>query len=246
MLPELYHAHHNRHLEDIPFWLALATQAGDPILELGCGTGRVIIPLARAGYRCVGLDHDLEMLRFLETNLDPSLHVQPHIVASDISHFMLQELFSLIIFPCNTFSTLTTEQRLSCLSCVRDHLEPRGMFVVSLPNPETWSQLPAQSDAEYEEEFILPGTGNPVQVSSCWQRKRRTFAVTWIYDQLFPDGTVERVSMKAVHFRTPFITYLDEIHVAGFKQVIAYGDYDGSPYKIDSPNLILLAKQEEY
>ena len=51
MLPSVYHAHHNRHLEDLPFWLDLAAQTGDPLLELGCGTGRVLIPLAQAGYR---------------------------------------------------------------------------------------------------------------------------------------------------------------------------------------------------
>ena len=58
MFPQLYHAHHNRSLEDLPFWLELAAQAGDPILELGCGTGRVLIPLAQAGYHTIGLDND--------------------------------------------------------------------------------------------------------------------------------------------------------------------------------------------
>ena len=242
MLPELYHAHHNRHLEDIPFWLRLAAQTGDPILELGCGTGRVLIPLARARFRCIGLDHDLAMLRYLEANLDPSIPVRPGLISADISRFSLRERFSLTILPCNTFSTLTTEQRLGCLSCVRRHLVPGGMFVVVLPNPQIWHQLPAYSEVEYEEEFILPHTGDPVQVYSSWQRKRKTVAITWIYDQLFPNGTVQRVTMQAVHYRIPVKTYLEEIQAAGFELLGTYGDYDWSPYQADSPYLIILAK----
>ncbi|HSB66003.1 MAG TPA: class I SAM-dependent methyltransferase, partial [Anaerolineales bacterium] len=149
MFPELYHAHHNRHLEDLPFWLALATQTSDPILELGCGTGRLLLPLAQAGFRCVGLDRDLGMLRYLHANLDPSLMAKPHCIAADISHFALQEQFPLIILPCNTFSTLATQQRRDCLSRVHKHLEPGGIFAVSLPNPELWRELPTPSDIEY-------------------------------------------------------------------------------------------------
>jgi ubiquinone/menaquinone biosynthesis C-methylase UbiE len=48
MFPQLYHIHHNAHTEDLPFWLKLAQQQGGPVLELGCGTGRVLIPLIQA------------------------------------------------------------------------------------------------------------------------------------------------------------------------------------------------------
>ena len=58
MLARLYHAHHSRNLEDLPFWQELARQQGSPILELGCGSGRVLLPLARAGYNVVGLERE--------------------------------------------------------------------------------------------------------------------------------------------------------------------------------------------
>ena len=63
MFPELIHAHHNRHLEDLPFWLDLAGETGDPLLELGCGTGRLLVPLGQAGHRVIGVDHDPAMLK---------------------------------------------------------------------------------------------------------------------------------------------------------------------------------------
>ena len=136
MFPQLYHTHHNRNLEDLPFWLELAAQAGDPILELGCGTGRVLIPLAQAGYRTVGLDNDPAMLKFLQTQLGPGIPHSPELIEADISEFELARQFPLIILPCNTFSTLSNEQRLDCLGCVRRHLRYGGIFAVSLPNPE--------------------------------------------------------------------------------------------------------------
>src|SRR5512139_2330905 len=119
MFPQLYHAHHNRYLEDIPFWLELAAQHGDPVLELGCGTGRVLLPLVRAGHRVVGLDNDLSMLHFLRSHLDTTLQPAPEVFVADLAAFRLAVRFPLIILPCNTFSTLSAEIRRVALQCVR-------------------------------------------------------------------------------------------------------------------------------
>ncbi len=242
MLPALYHAHHNRHLEDLPFWLDLPSQAGDPILELGCGTGRVLVPLLRAGYHCTGLDRDPAMLKYLEENLDPSRQLTPILLVADIRQFCLARQFSLIILPCNTFSTLNADERRACLSRVRQHLKPGALFAVSLPNPSIWSSLPARPEPEIEEEFILPETSNPVQVSSTWRRTKQSFTITWIYDQLYPDGRVERITMQAVHCRHPADAFLAEIRSAGLDIIGTFGDFDRSPYTVDSPHLIILAR----
>jgi SAM-dependent methyltransferase len=243
MFPELYHAHHNRHLEDLPFWLELASQAGDPILELGCGTGRVLVPLAQAGHHCLGLDRDLRMLMFLQAHLDLSLKIKPSLLAADITQFSLAEGFPLIISPCNTFSTLNTGERRTCLGCVGRHLKPGGLFAVSLPNPASWNHLPALAGPDLEEAFILPSTGNPVQVSSAWHRTRHIFKVSWIYDQLFPDGSVSRQTVDVVHQRITTDAILKEIAIAGLNLVSIYGDFDRSSYQADSPGLIILASR---
>ncbi len=241
MLPELYHAHHSHHLEDLPFWLDLASLAGGPILELGCGTGRVLVPLARAGLRCVGLDHDLARLRFLAGSLGQALDPKPDLLAADMRQFHLGRQFSLVILPCNTFSTFDDEGRRSCLERVRQHLRPGGLFAVSMPNPELWGRLPARSELQIEDEFILPESGNPVQVSSSWRRTKSQFAITWIYDQLLPDGNVERVAMQTVHWRNSPETYFGEIQAAGLEIASMYGDFDRSAYAAGSPNLIIMA-----
>ena len=246
MLPALYHAHHNRHLEDLPFWLSLASQAGDPILELGCGTGRVLLPLARAGHRCFGLDRDLAMLDFLQSHAELDLPHRPLLFAADISQFRLAQRFQLILLPCNTFSTLEVGARQACLALIREHLVPGGSFALSLPNPELLRHLPAHSDPEIEEEFIFAGTGNPLQVSSAWQHSRDTFRQLWIYDQLFPDGSVERKTMEATHYRIPVNAAVGAINTAGMRVVGTFGDYDRSPYSSGSLNLILLAVADRY
>jgi SAM-dependent methyltransferase len=242
MLPELYHAHHSQHLEDLPFWLALAAQAGDPVLELGCGTGRVLLPLIDAGFHTIGIDHDMAMLKFLRARVRENTP-NPWIFASDITRFNLSVQVPLIILPCNTFSILRKNERLACLRCVKKQLKPGGSFAVSIPNPDNLLRLPAHSEPELEDEFIHPQTGNPVQVSSSWRRTKQTFQVTWIYDQLFPDGRQERVTTETIHQLLPANDYLDEIREVGLEVLVVYGDFDRSGYQGDSPYLICVAKK---
>ena len=241
MLPELYHAHHSRHLEDLPFWLDLAAQAGDPVLELGCGTGRVLIPLAQAGYHSIGIDHDLAMLQFLRASIG-KIKPRPWFIAADITRFNLAVQFPLIILPCNTFSTLQKNERLACLECVQRHLQPGGLFAVSIPNPETLADLPARSATELEDEFLHPQTGNPVQVSSSWRRTKDTFQLTWIYDHLFPDGRVERFTAETIHQMLRWMTIWMRSAIAGLEVVEVYGDFDRSPYQKEFTLLDLRGK----
>ncbi len=241
MLPQLYHAHQNRYLDDLPFWLGLASQAGSPVLELGCGTGRVLIPLAEAGFRVYGLDNDLSMLRFLQGACSADKIPAPALISADISSFRLAIQFPLIILPCNTYSTLAEDARISALNCIVDHLKPGGLFATSLPNPELLTSLPANSKLELEDEFILPQSENPVQVSSAWQRTKEAFNVTWCYDHLLPDGKVERTSYTLSHSLASTDAYIQEMQAAGRRVVGTYGDSDRSEHTPDSPQLILLA-----
>jgi SAM-dependent methyltransferase len=240
MLSELIHAHHNRHLEDLPFWLVLAAQIEDPVLELGCGTGRVLIPLAKAGHRTVGVDHDLAMLKFLHSNIGSKIKPPPLLIMADISRLNLAMQFPLILLPCNTFSTLRENIRLACLDRIRKHLISGGVFAFSIPNPELMMHSPSMADAEVEDEFIHPRTGNPLQVSSSWRRTKHTFSLTWIYDHLLPDGRVERLTVETTHQIIPADTYLDEIRSAGMKVTAMCGDFNHSEYNEDSPYLICL------
>lgn len=239
-LPLLYHMHHGLHLEDLPFWMDLAEKQSGPVLELGCGTGRILLPLVMAGYAVVGLDLDLGMLAFLKSQW-PIANDNPPVFQADMGHFHLAHQFRLILLPCNTLSTLTNQTRHAMFECVAAHLAPRGMFCACLPNPKLLSGLPAQSDSEVEDIFYSPPNGEPIQVSSAWERSADSLTVIWHYDQLIPDGRVERVTVKTRHSLTPADAYLYELKQAGLDSVTVYGDFDRSLYTSDSPNLIIVA-----
>lgn len=245
MFPMLYDAHHNRNSEDLPFWLELAKQHGGPVLELGCGTGRVLLFLARAGHDVVGLDNDLGMLKWLQEHLEPTLLPFTLIFAADLQAFHLAAHFPLIILPCNTWSTLSAPTRRAALICIRQHLAPSGCFAVAIPNPVLLVSLPARGDAEPEDEFLHPLTGDPVQVSSGWQRTRRQFIVDWHYDHLIPDGSVRRLTTHVRHELTSAETYLQELRAAGLDVTGIFGDFERSPFASDSPSLVILAQNSD-
>lgn len=242
MLPDLYHAHHNLHAEDIPFWLELADECRGPILELGCGTGRVLLPLASTGRQVVGIDLSLPMLQFTR-NLINDISPHPWLVAADMRRFKLGLHFSLILLPCNTYSTLDQPERLACLERVHRHLDPGACFAFSIPNPDYLIGLPACSKPELEDEFVHPSSGNPVQASSAWQRTRHLFIVTWIYDILSPDGRVERLTETVAHQLVPADAYLDECRSVGFKVARVYGDFDRTEYQAGSPSMICVCSK---
>jgi SAM-dependent methyltransferase len=244
--PLLYHVHHSRHNEDLPFWKALAWEApkshhAGSLLELGCGTGRVLIPLAESGLQVFGLDKDAGMLAILKRNLQPHLRQRVHVWLSSVTQFHLEKQFACILLPCNTLSTFSKLTRQAMLVNVRMHLQPDGIFAASLPNPELLRRLPATTEPEVEELFLHPRDGEPVQVSSYWKREGQSFRVFWNYDHLLPNGHVERVSAQIVHQLNSADVYFSELKVAGFTRLRVYGDFDRSEYTRRSPSLILIA-----
>jgi SAM-dependent methyltransferase len=243
VLAELYHAHHSLYNEDLPFWLGLAAERDGAVLELGCGTGRVLVPLAEAGHAVWGLDRDAAMLAVLQAQLDAALRQRVNIVEGDIAGFDLGFQFPLILLPCNTYNTLNHEKRLETLLSVQKHLKEGGVFAFSMPNPEL---LDEQFDAgSYLEEIIAhPASGGPVQVSSECADVADGIQVSWHYDHLLPDGNVRRQTMTVTYRNASAGTYFEELTQSGFVVQAKYGDFDRSPYKIDSPYLILLAARE--
>jgi SAM-dependent methyltransferase len=241
--PEYYHAHHREYVDDLPFWLNLAKEQSDPILELGCGTGRVLIPLAEAGFRVYGIDLDPGMLAVLKDNLSASHKDKADILEADFASFHLNQHFSLIILPCNTYSTLNVGIRHQVLQCVHEHLKAGGAFVVSIPNPTILASLEPSDDPEIESIFTHPSTGYPVQVSCDWERGATQVIINWHYDHLLPDGQVGRLTTTIKHFLITSEEYRQEIVDAGFNIRAVYGNFDRSPYKSKSPNFIILAEK---
>lgn len=239
----LYHTHHSLESDDLPFWLDWAKQQGGPILELGCGTGRVMLPLAQAGYKIVGVDHDPDMLAFLRKNAIVHQVDEIDIIQADITNLRLNQRFALVLLPCNTFSTLTPDGQRATVQRAHEHLRSEGLFIASMPNPQALVSLPRHGAAQLETSFPHPLSGQPVEVHSEWKRSKETVTFFWHYDQILPDGRAERQTLSARHYLRNKAATLETFRQAGLSIAATYGAYDYTAHEKDSPYLIVVCRR---
>ena len=119
-----------------PHYRALARQAGGPVLELACGTGRLTLPIAGDGHEVVALDSSAAMLSAARRKaVGQGLRVT--FVESDMRDFDLGRDFALVILSCNSLSHLTEPEDLSAaLAAIRRHLRPGGLFAFDVVLPD--------------------------------------------------------------------------------------------------------------
>ena len=128
---------------DLPLWEELAGEAGGPILDLGCGTGRVALHLARRGHVTVGLDRDTELIAALRERAR-GLPLQA--LVGDARSFELEQGIALALAPMQMLQLLAdSSERVECLACVGDQLLAGGRIAMSIVEAlplESEGQLP--------------------------------------------------------------------------------------------------------
>lgn len=149
--PTYYDSAYRKRTADIGYYVRLAQQFRRPVLEYGCGNGRIALPMARAGVAVTGIDRSAPMVRDLRRRLrDEPVEVRQRLSVrqGDMRTLRLGKRFGLVLCTFNTLLHLYTRKDLErFLARVRCHLRPTGRFVfdVTIPDPEELSRDPARA-----------------------------------------------------------------------------------------------------
>ena len=233
--------------EDVPFYLDMAKETGGPVLELACGTGRVLLPLARAGFEATGLDLSKAMLDKLQTKLDKEpREVQSRVVlkCTDMREYRFSQKFKLVFCAFNSFLHLmTTDDQLACLRSVREHLADDGRLVLNIFAPYH-DRLANKTETLVDRETD-PETGRDMVVTNITKRDPANQAMEAYQsvDRIADDGTVRRYpasfTLCWIHNREMHLL----LRLAGYEVTAVYGGYDKRPYDYASGIQVFVAKR---
>jgi SAM-dependent methyltransferase len=234
----LLRAHLATFSEDIPFWERLAQRTGGPILELGCGAGRLLPTFAAAG-NVLGVDRDRTMVVRAQQSTAPHPNAIT-IIQADLLALPLKASFNLIVMACNLMGQLPDDEAAQCLSEVFSRLGARGWFAAELPSPLD-TAIPASARLNPIFTFVEPESQHPVQVFAHQTLHEEHLEVWWDYDELFPDGRVVRHERRERYTLRGPERMASLLRNAGFSQVKFFGDYLGHPLQARSPAYLVTA-----
>ncbi len=224
-----------------PFYLSLARRVGRSVLELGCGTGRITIPLAKHGFNVTGIDIVPGMIELAKRK---GLDLPIRWVEADVRTFQLHEKFQLIIEPGATFQhMLNRADQVAMLERISEHLAPEGIFALSVvfPRPE----LMVTDDSEQPWYSYSNDRGLEIQVSGTDhydhlnQVKTETAFRRWLDDK---GREIVRPAILRQRYTFPQEMEL-LLEYAGFQVQERYGDWDFSPLTDTSNYLIYLCRK---
>ncbi len=252
-LAELYdHVPQYSGRADADFYLDLCRQAGRT-LELGCGTGRILIPAAARGSEIVGLDISAHMLKRCRAKLlaqPEEVQNRIQLVHESMVHFNLKGTFDLVIVPFRALQHLiSVEDQLGCLRCVHRHLTPGGRFVFDVFQVNLRKIQTAKIGEEIEDlsELTL-GDGRRLRRThrfTSMHRAQQWNGVEIIYYLTESDGEVKRLA-HSFPFRYFFRYEVEHLlERSGFRVLSIHGDFDRSPLDDDSPEMIFVAEKDE-
>lgn len=252
-----YDGDYRDYRDDIPLILKTARAAGRVALELGCGTGRVLLPLADGGCQVIGLDTSMALLAVARRKLakhgyasETAAHgpAPVRLVQADMTRFRLAEReidFAFVVS--NTLMHVTTQaEQLKALQCAHRHLRVGGLLLIDLFNPDVAYLEAISGNQELADWWDDEESGAQVLKWSTryLDAARQLQETVFVYEEVFPDGRNEQTRLAfPLRFWWP-----DEgamlLERAGFALDELYGDFDGSPYRSDSERLIFIARKE--
>jgi ubiquinone/menaquinone biosynthesis C-methylase UbiE len=228
---------------DVDFYVGLAAEAAGPVLELGCGTGRITLPVAETGVEVVGLDLSSDMLEIARSKLavEPAeVAARVRLVQGDMRTMELGQQFALIMIPYRAFlHLLTPEDQQQALRCIYRHLVPGGRLALNIFDPRL-DIIAAHSGPlggaikRLGDGFVHPATGNRVMAYDTrrYDPERQLLEEYRIFEELDAEG---RVVDKVYALLTLRYLYRYEMQYllerCGFEIVALWGDWQRGPFR---------------
>lgn len=238
--------------KDIDFFIDFSKEVGGRTLELGCGTGRVLIPTAISGCEITGLDISPSMLRKCQEKLDKQpkeVQERVRLIQGNMTSFDTGEIYSLVTVPFRAFQHLiSVEEQKACLNCINKHLNPRGQLILDVfhPFPPRLVDDPKyRAEREDFPETELPNSRKLRRTNrtAAFHRDQQYNDIELIYYVTHPDGKTERLveSFPMRYFYRYEVEHL--LALCGFKVVELFGDFNRSEFSTDSPEMIFVAEK---
>jgi ubiquinone/menaquinone biosynthesis C-methylase UbiE len=228
--------------QDVRFWQDFARREGGPVLELGCGTGRVLIPVARTGVPVVGVDRSEPMLAYGRRRARRlPVALRPGLVRADIRTLPFPDRsFSAVMAPYGILQSLTKDRDLDATLAEVARVLPLGgsLGIDLVPDLPAWD--------EYQNQTRLKGkleasSGRVTLVESVRQDRRRKLT---IFDQEYQERKGKRLERHrfSLTFRTlPLPDMVARVEAAGFQVTAVLGDYRGKAWDLRAEVWLLLA-----
>jgi SAM-dependent methyltransferase len=222
---------------DVAFYRRLAGETGGPILDVGCGTGRVAVDLASDGHEVVGVDLSAPMLRLAErrrATFPADLADRLTFRRADLMTLDLGRDFALIVAPARVFQfMLTTDAQRQALAALRSHLRPDGRLVLDLFDPRLDLVVSGPNDPRRQMELRHPATGNRVTwevTARSPDPARQLIVEDWLATELDASGNVLRTDTERLTLRWSLRSEMRLLfELAGLDVVAEYGDFKGGP-----------------
>ena len=239
---------------DVPFYVEEAQKAGSPVLELGCGTGRILIPTAEAGIDIIGLDRAPAMLSVARRKIDglpDEAQERITIVEGDMRAFSLNRRFKLVMIPYRAFlHLLTPEDQRRTLTCIRDHLTDGERLIFNIFDPRL-DIIAAHfgslgSAMKQISEFTHPETGRRIIVwdTRTYDPGQQTLEQYFIFEELDHDGLVVSKTYTPLNLRYAYrmeMQYL--LKLCGYEVEVLYGDFHRGPFRYGGEQIWVAVKR---
>jgi SAM-dependent methyltransferase len=244
-------------LHDLPFYVELAGRSGGPVLELACGTGRILLPTARAGIEIDGVDLSAPMLDVLRQQLPsepPEVRRRVRLFEGDMRTFRSDRRYALVTIPFRPMQHMfTLEDQLAALKTAAFHLQPNGRLAFDVFYPKfsfiDAATSPAVGQGEEQLEMEWTPKDDPGTVVRRYFRRQaldkinQTFSLTYIF-RSYRDGklTLEESEPLAMAYYTyPHLRAL--FLLAGLEVVEQYGSFDRQPLDNQAREMIFVLKK---